>query len=97
MPKGESVVKPRSHCYSCQKVIAWYDNMPIISWFLLKGKCRHCGAKFSIRYPLVELIMAVLFFGVYWSQGMTWLSLEYYIFIFGLVTASFIDFDHMIL
>lgn len=97
LPKEESVVKPGSHCYSCQKPIKWYDNIPILSWFILRGKCRHCGAAFSFRYALVELIMAGLFALSYYYVGLSWSLLEYLIFIFGLVVCTFIDLDHMIL
>ena len=97
LPKDLSVVLPRSHCYSCKTPIKWYDNIPILSWFILRGKCRHCGAKFSFRYPLVELITAVLFCLSYHYAGLTWSLLEYLLFIFGLVVCTFIDLDHMIL
>jgi leader peptidase (prepilin peptidase)/N-methyltransferase len=97
LPKEESVVKPGSHCYNCQKPVRWYDNIPIFSWFILRGKCRHCGAKFSIRYALVELLMASLFALSYHYVGISWSLLEYLIFIFGLVVCTFIDLDHMIL
>ncbi|MGE5086925.1 MAG: prepilin peptidase, partial [Bacillota bacterium] len=93
----ESVVKPRSYCYSCKTPIKWYDNIPILSWFILRGKCRHCGAKFSFRYPLVEIITGVLFALSYHYAGISWNLLEYLIFIFGLVVCTFIDLDHMIL
>ena len=96
-PKGESVVKPRSRCTSCGKTVAWYDNIPIVSYFVLLGRCRWCREKFSWRYPLVELLMAVLFAAAYVWVGWNWLLLEYLIFIFGLVTVTFIDFDHMLL
>lgn len=96
-PKDESVVTPRSRCGSCKKNISWYDNIPIFSWLLLCGKCRHCKSHFSIRYPLVELITAVLFLGIFLKFGWSWLLLEYLLFCFALVIASFIDFDHMIL
>ncbi|WP_415063887.1 prepilin peptidase [Bdellovibrio sp.] len=97
LPKEESVVKPRSYCYSCKTPIKWYDNIPLLSWFLLRGRCRQCGAKFSFRYPLVELITAVLFALSYHYAGLSWTLLEYLIFIFGLVVCTFIDIDHMIL
>ncbi len=97
LPKEESVVKPRSYCYSCKTPIKWYDNIPLLSWFLLRGRCRQCGAKFSFRYPLVELFMAVLFALSYHYAGLSWTLLEYLIFIFGLVVCTFIDIDHMIL
>lgn len=97
LPKEESIVKPRSYCYSCKTPIKWYDNIPILSWFILRGKCRHCGAKFSFRYPLVEIITGILFALSYHYAGWTWSLLEYLIFIFGLVVCTFIDLDHMIL
>ena len=67
LPLDKSIVKPGSHCTSCQKSLAWYDNIPILAWFYLRGKCRYCGAAFSIRYPLVELFTALLFVTVYWA------------------------------
>lgn len=96
-PRGESVVKPRSRCMSCGKLVAWYDNIPILSWFILRGKCRHCGKAFSFRYPAVELVMGLTFFALFQKVGLSWLLLEYSIFAFGLITASCIDLDHMIL
>ncbi|MFS4459680.1 prepilin peptidase [Bdellovibrio sp. HCB2-146] len=97
LPKEESIVKPGSHCYSCKKPVKWYDNIPIFSWFILRGKCRHCGAKFSFRYPLVEFITGVLFVLCYHYAGWTWSLPEYLLFCFGLVICTFIDIDHMIL
>ncbi|WP_347357053.1 prepilin peptidase [Bdellovibrio sp.] len=97
LPREESIVKPRSHCYSCKTPVKWYDNIPIFSWFILRGRCRKCHAKFSFRYPLVELITAVLFALSYHYAGLSWTLLEYLIFVFGLVVCTFIDIDHMIL
>src|SRR6516164_7250640 len=61
-PRGRSVVRPRSHCVRCRKTIAWYDNIPLVSYALLGGRCRHCGRHISIRYPLVELLTGLAFF-----------------------------------
>lgn len=97
LPKDESVVFPGSHCYSCRKKIRWYDNIPILSWFLLRGRCRQCKAAFSFRYPVVEFITAALFMLSFHYLGFSWSLLEYLIFIFGLVVCTFIDLDHMIL
>nr|BFD58623.1 A24 family peptidase [Bdellovibrio sp. CKG001]BFD65890.1 A24 family peptidase [Bdellovibrio sp. HAGR004] len=97
LPREESIVKPRSYCYSCKTPVKWYDNIPIFSWFILRGRCRKCHAKFSFRYPLVELITAVLFALSYHYAGLSWTLLEYLIFVFGLVVCTFIDLDHMIL
>ncbi|UXR64643.1 prepilin peptidase [Bdellovibrio bacteriovorus] len=97
LPREESIVKPRSYCYSCKTPVKWYDNIPIFSWFILRGRCRKCHAKFSFRYPLVEIITAVLFALSYHYAGLSWTLLEYLIFVFGLVVCTFIDIDHMIL
>lgn len=97
LPEGKSIVTPRSHCQSCGKIVPWYHNIPILSWLVLRGKCFSCGAPFSIRYPLVEFLMGILFLILYVEFGFQWLTLEYGIFIFGLVIVSFIDIDHFIL
>lgn len=60
---------PGSHCGKCQKPIAWYDNLPVLSWFLLGGKCRHCKQDYSFRYPLVELLTGLLFVYILWLKG----------------------------
>jgi leader peptidase (prepilin peptidase) / N-methyltransferase len=96
-PKKQSVVTPRSRCPHCHKTIAFYDNIPILSWFILKGKCRLCRKPISFRYVVVELLMALLFVTVYHFTGLNWTLLEYLIMTFGLVTASFIDIDHFLL
>lgn len=97
LPKEESIVKPGSRCQKCHKPVAWYDNIPLASWLILRGKCRHCGARFSFRYFVVELIMAVCFTMAYHQVGLSWTLVEYLIFVFGLVACTFIDLDHMIL
>lgn len=97
LPKGESVVRPRSRCPKCGKLIAAYDNIPVLSWLLLRGKCRACQAPISIRYPLVELVTGVLFAAIFLKHGMTWSTLEYLILAWGLVVVSCIDLDLMIL
>ncbi len=97
LPQNKSVVTPRSHCQVCGKTVPWYHNVPFFSWFILRGKCFSCKAPFSIRYPLVELLMGILFLMVYLIFGWQWITLEYLLFIFGLVIVSFIDLDHFIL
>jgi leader peptidase (prepilin peptidase)/N-methyltransferase len=87
----------RSHCPKCNATIRAYDNIPLISFLILRGKCRDCHAKIAWRYPLVELLMGVAFALLFWTTGWSWSLLEYGIFVFGLVTVSFIDLDHMIL
>jgi leader peptidase (prepilin peptidase)/N-methyltransferase len=60
VPLGQSVVRPASHCPHCQKEIAWFDNVPVLSWLMLRGRCRQCAAPISVRYPLFELLGGVL-------------------------------------
>jgi len=69
LPRGESLVVPPSHCPSCQSEIAAYDNVPILSWVALRGRCRRCQASISIRYPAVELITALTFVAVVVVRG----------------------------
>jgi leader peptidase (prepilin peptidase) / N-methyltransferase len=64
VPRGESVVKPSSHCPGCDRPIAPYDNIPVVSWLILRGRCRQCGTRISLRYPAVELLTALLFAAV---------------------------------
>ncbi len=61
VPVGESIVSPGSACPRCGTPIAWRDNIPVLSWLLLRGRCRHCGEPISIRYPLIELGTAAVF------------------------------------
>lgn len=96
LPAGESILGS-SHCPKCKKNISWHNNIPIFAYFFLKGKCSNCAEKFSLRYPLVEFLMAVFFAMVVFQYGIRWLTLEYLILVFGLVSVAFIDFDHMIL
>jgi len=65
LPAGKGLVWPGSHCPVCLAPIAWYDNIPVLSYFLLRGRCRHCGSRFSARYMLVEAATGLMFFG-YW-------------------------------
>ena len=87
----------RSRCGACSKVIPFYLNVPIFSWFFLKGRCRFCKAAFSFRYPLVEFLSALIFVLLYALLGRQWFLLEALIFSWGLLVVSFIDLDIMIL
>jgi len=97
IPKDESIVLPRSHCPQCGKLIAWYDNIPIMSWILLRGQCRHCGKSISPRYILVEMLVATLFTLVWLQYGPTVFTPIYWLVIGGLVVATFIDFEYYII
>jgi len=67
MPEGQSIAWPASHCFSCKTPIRWYDNLPLVSWFVLKGRCRACGAFISWRYPLIELGGVVCSLAAAWA------------------------------
>src|ERR1035437_260015 len=71
MPKNESVVSPPSHCPLCSYQIRWYDNIPLVSYLLLRGKCRGCGAHISLQYPLVELLNGILTLILFLRFGLT--------------------------
>lgn len=87
----------KSHCPHCFYNIPFYLNIPILSWFILRGTCSNCNKSFSIRYPLVEFLMAGLFSALFLAIGWKWFLLEALVFTFALVSASFIDWDQMIL
>jgi len=95
IPAEKSVVHPGSHC-ACGQPIKWYDNIPILSWLLRRGKARCCGRPFSIRYPGVELLTALLFLACALQFG-PGKALCAMLFVSLLVAASFIDIDHMII
>ena len=95
--RKESIVFPGSHCPRCQTPIKPWDNVPIVSFLLLRGKCRACQAKISWRYPFVELLTALLFAAVVHQFGLTPATLAYLGFVLALLAISFIDFDHLII
>jgi leader peptidase (prepilin peptidase)/N-methyltransferase len=91
------VVKPRSHCVRCRRLIAWYDNIPVISYVLLRGRCRNCGRHISIRYPIVEAITGLLFFYLVWMLGPTAEAIKMCIFGAMVVGLIFSDLEKRIL
>lgn len=93
IPKGESVVHPPSHC-SCGKRISWRDNIPIMSWFILRGRARCCNARFSFRYPFVEILTGVLFL-LCWFLASPLVAICWMIFASMMLCATFIDLDTM--
>ena len=97
MPRDLSVVKPRSSCPKCNKLIAWYDNIPVISYILLGAKCRNCGTKISIRYPIIEASCALLFALVYYSLGNQYILPAFLFLAFCLLVSTAIDFEFQII
>jgi leader peptidase (prepilin peptidase) / N-methyltransferase len=91
LPLGLSVVTPRSACPKCQQRIAFYDNIPVISWLILRGRCRRCKARISPRYLFIELVTGSLFLGCYAYFGLTLATLKYCVFGFLLLGLIFTD------
>jgi leader peptidase (prepilin peptidase)/N-methyltransferase len=91
LPLGLSVVSPRSACPACKRPIAFYDNLPVLSWVLLGGRCRHCKTRISPRYLLIELLTGVLFLGCYAFFGLSLATLKYCVFGFLLLGLIFTD------
>ena len=91
IPQDQSLVTPESHCPACGTSIRWHDNIPVLSWALLGGRCRDCCARISLRYPAVELLTAILFTACYVWFGPTWLTVKFCIFSFLLVGLLFMD------
>lgn len=97
VPREESIVFPNSRCPSCGGVIAFYDNVPVLSYLALAGKCRRCKERISVRYPAVELLTGILFFAVAWHDGLSAALPFDLVFTGALVALVFIDAEHMIL
>lgn len=99
LPRGLSLVKPPSSCPKCGRRIKWYDNIPVLSYILLDGKCRFCGAKISVVYPLVEALTAACFLLVYF-YNLKFFDLQFFadcLFVSSLIALGFIDYFHQII
>jgi leader peptidase (prepilin peptidase)/N-methyltransferase len=96
-PRDFSVVRPRSHCPACEKTIRWHDNIPIVSYLALRGRCRHCGTPIRWRYPVVELLTGLLFFYFVRELGLTLAALKMCVFSAMLVALIFSDLEMRIL
>ncbi len=97
MPLEQSIISPGSRCMSCGSEVRWFDNIPIVSWFLLRGRCRRCGTGFSIRYPLIELLTAGLFLLLFLRFGPSLSFIVYALLVASLIVVTFIDLDHQII
>ena len=97
VPRGESIVSPPSHCPKCNAAIKWYQNIPILSWLALRGKCANCRAPISPRYILVEALGGVLFLAAFWKCGLTVATPVMWIWLSLMIVGSMIDFDHKLL
>ena len=97
LPLEKSIVFPGSHCVACRTPIQWYDNIPLISWLVLGGRCRACKEKISFRYWLVELLTGVIFFLFYRHYGLQPVLWPYLVMVSGFIVATFVDFEHRII
>jgi leader peptidase (prepilin peptidase)/N-methyltransferase len=97
LPKNESIVSPPSHCPLCSYQIRWYDNIPLLSYLLLRGRCRGCGAPISLQYPLVELLNGTLTLLLFLRFGPTLAFATLFLFCSALVVITFIDIEHQII
>jgi len=97
LPRGESLLHPGSHCPQCDSPVRWYDNVPLLSWAVLRGRCRDCRNRISIRYPVVEAVTGAAFLLAYLRLGLGWPLLIVWAFTAAMVCVALIDHDHMII
>ncbi|NIO48071.1 MAG: prepilin peptidase [Candidatus Aminicenantes bacterium] len=97
LPLRMSLFKPSSSCPHCKEKIKFYDNIPVLSFLLLRGKCRHCKGRISLRYPLVEILTAVCFLLLYSKHSLSFFFFASCVFVCALIALGFIDFYHQIL
>lgn len=97
IPRGFSIVRPPSSCPSCKSPVRIYDNIPVISYILLRGRCRNCSSAIPLRYPVVELLNAVLYVSIIWRFGCGWQTLVYFAFCSAMVVITFIDLEFQLI
>jgi len=97
LPSGQSLSFPGSYCYNCGAPVRWFDNIPVWSYLVLRGRCRSCKSPFSMRYALVELLTGGLFLAVFLQYRFSWAAVFYLIFTGLLLVATFTDVDHWII
>ncbi len=97
LPLEQSIIKPRSYCPHCKMSIRWYDNIPFVSYLLLRGRCRFCRQRISFRYFAVEFITAGMFLILFIRYGLSMEFIFYALFICGLIVATFVDITHRII
>ena len=97
LPREESLAWPASHCTSCQRPLSWFENIPILSWLVLRGRCRTCHSAIRVRYPIVEAITAMLFVATWQAYGPAPLLLIRLLFVCALIVLFAVDLEHQIL
>lgn len=97
LPAGESIVRPRSKCPKCQRQLSWYENVPVLSWVFLRGRCRSCKTPISPRYVVVEILVGALYLACYQRFDMSWQLVPALVMVSLLVPLTFIDAEHWVL
>ncbi len=97
LPRQESIAWPGSHCPKCAHSIAWHDNIPILSYLALVGRCRHCTVRIPFRYPLVEILNATGYVGLLWFFGPSWMAVAYSVLYSALLVVAGTDLSHKII
>lgn len=97
LPRDESVIHPRSRCPRCGTPVAWYDNVPVFSWLALRGRCRQCGEPISVQYPIVELVIGLVWALVVWRWSVTLAAVSAGLFITLMIGILLTDAQHMII
>jgi len=97
LPRNESLIFPGSHCPKCYKPIKYYDNIPLVSYLILKGKCRYCQEKISGQYPLVEFLTSFIYLILFLSYGLQWRTFVYMLLCSALIIITFIDLKEKII
>jgi leader peptidase (prepilin peptidase)/N-methyltransferase len=97
LPRYESVAWPGSHCPKCSHPLAWYDNIPLMSYLILAGRCRYCAVGISFRYPLVEMLNALGYMGLLWFFGPSWATVAYGVLYSALLVVAGTDLSHKII
>jgi leader peptidase (prepilin peptidase) / N-methyltransferase len=97
LPRGQSLVSPPSRCPSCERPLRWYHNIPVVSWIALRGRCGHCQAPISIRYPVIELVTALLWVLIVWMTPVGWLLASRLVLGTALIVLFMIDLEHQLL
>src|SRR5262245_38769656 len=97
LPRGASLLRPGSHCPGCGAPVEWFDNVPVLAWLWLRGRCRRCAAPISWRYPAVELATGVVFAAIAWRYGWQPMTPIWCSFAAALIAGAVLDFDHQII
>lgn len=97
LPASKSISHPRSSCTNCNELIPFYDNIPVVSYLLLRGRCRFCSEPISLRYPIIELLTGLFALITFFKYGLSLEAFIYFVFIATLLVITFIDIDHQII